>query len=102
MSEPKEFVMDGKTFIETQMRIIEMGKIADSLDFGAFLKCIENAEKTLPMVEPEMAARAIGNLQTVKTMAQAAERVQDAYRETYQMAFAGSVVGFVQNAEKKQ
>lgn len=93
MSDQKELFMDGKTYVATQMRIIEMGKIADSLDLDAFLKCVDNADKAIPLVEHEMGRRAAENLRAVRTLAEAAKVMKQAFIETYQSALVGTVVG---------
>jgi hypothetical protein len=79
----KEHVMDGKTYITTQMRIIEMGKIANSLDLEAFLKCISNAETVAPIVDPTLYIKASANLAAIKKLAQVALEMRKAYEETF-------------------
>ena len=75
--------MDGKEYITTQMRIIELGKIADSLDLDAFLKCIANAETIAPMVDPTLFMKAQENMRAIKRLAQACVVVKETYWETF-------------------
>lgn len=93
MSERKDPpTMDPKTYIMTQMRIIEMGKIADSLDLDTFLKCIENAQAIAPMAEPELAMKAAAKMEMIKRLARVARNMKIAYGETYKSAM-GEAVG---------
>lgn len=88
--------MNGKEYIQTQMRIIEMGKIADSLDLDGFLKCISNAETVAPIIDPTMYLKAQKNLSAIKNMTQAAKTVKAAYVETYKAVIETAVAGFVE------
>jgi hypothetical protein len=83
MSGKPELHMDGKKYIETQMRLIEMAKIANSLDLEAFLKCISNAEAVAPMVDPTLYLKAMDNLKAIKNLAEVGLKVQEAYDKTY-------------------
>lgn len=93
--------MDGKTYVETQMRLIEMGKIADSLDLNAFLKCISNAETVAPMIDPTLYMKAQANMTAIKKLAHAAVQVQAAYVETYKAVMETLVKGDMIPTESK-
>ena len=90
MSEHK---MDGKTYITTQMRIIEAGKIVNSLDLEAFLKCISNAEAVGPMIDPTMYMKAMDNLRAIRKLAEAALKMRTAYEETFAAVLETAVRG---------
>lgn len=89
----QELVMDGKTYIMTQMRILEMGRIADSLDVAAFLKCISNAETMGPILDPAMYMKAQNNLNAVKRLAELALEIKIAYGETYKAILETAIIG---------
>ncbi len=78
-----EHKMEGKDYITTQMRLIEIGKIADSLDLDAFLKCISNAETVAPLVDPTLYRKAADNMNAIKQLAEAAKKLKHAYGVTY-------------------
>lgn len=84
MSEPR---MDPKTYIMTQMRILEMAKIADSLDIDTFLLCIKNAETVAPMIDPTLFMKAQANMQAVKKLALIAKEMKVAFGEAYKAVF---------------
>lgn len=92
-------VMDGKTYIETQMRIIEMGKLADSLDLEAFLKCISNAEAMGPVMDPTMYLKAMDNLRAIKKLAEVAVKMKAAYGEVYKAVLETSFAGYMQKPD---
>jgi hypothetical protein len=94
-----EPVMDGKTYISTQMRLIEMGKIANSLDIDAFLKCISNAETMGPMLDPTLYLKAMDNLRAVKKLAEAGKVVQKAYDETFRAVMETAAMGYMQKPD---
>lgn len=85
--------MNGQEYVKTQMLLLEMGKIADSLNLKAFLKCISNAEAVAPMLDPTMYMKAHANLQAVKKLAEVAKLVQKAYGETYKAVMDTMVKG---------
>jgi hypothetical protein len=95
MSEPR---MEPKKYIETQMRIIEMGKIAASLDIETFLICIRNAETMAPMIDPTLYRRAQNNLEAIKRLAICAKQMQVAFNETY-LAVLETAIGYMKNPE---
>lgn len=98
----KEHTMDGKTYIETQMRVIEMGKIADSLDLEAFLKCISNAEAMAPVIDPTMYRKAIANLTAIRDLARIALKMKIAYGEVFKAVLETAVAGYMENKQREE
>ena len=95
-----EFIMDAKTYIETQLKIIELGKLAGTLDLDAFLKCIQNAETMAPLIDPTLFMKAQANMTAIKKLALAVRDVKSAYSEVYQVIVSSTVAGFMKNAEE--
>ncbi len=83
--------MTGQEYVTVQMRIIEIGKIADSLDLVAFLKCLSNAEAALPAADPATAAKALVNIKAVRLLAEKCVEIKAAYGETYRLAMQGQM-----------
>jgi hypothetical protein len=88
--------MNPREFIETQMRLIEIGKIADSLNFDDFLKSLTNAEDTvmkngltgtMAMKDYDAAKLSLDNL---RRLAEVVAPVKLVYAETYKPLFRGS------------
>jgi hypothetical protein len=79
--------MPPKLYIETQMRVIEMGKIADSLDLDLFLQCISNAETLAPILDPTLDPtlyrKAQANMEAIKRLALIAKQMKLAYGEAF-------------------
>lgn len=64
--------MDPKTYIMTQMRILEMAKIADSLDIETFLQCINTAKTAAPLLDPTLYMKAANNIDAIERLAKIA------------------------------
>lgn len=77
--------MNGRQYLETQMRLIEIGKIADTLDLKAFLQCIKNAEALGPVLDPTQYRKAIDNLEAIKKLAESVLPVKTAFEETFKV-----------------
>lgn len=92
-------VMQPKQYIETQMRILEMAKIANSLDIETFLLCIRNAETMAPMIDPTMYMKAQKNLSAIKKLAEIALTMQGAFNETFQAVLETAASGYMQKPE---
>lgn len=90
MSESK---MLPKEYIETQMRILEMAKIAGSLDIDTFLLCISNAETVAPMIDPTLFMKAQKNLTAIKKLALIAKDMKAQYAETFQVILETALAG---------
>jgi hypothetical protein len=88
--------MNGKEYMTTQMRLIEIGKIADTLDFDGFLKAISNAETVGPIVDPTIYRKAMENLHAIKKLAEAGRPVKTAYGETFKAVMNTAVAGFME------
>ena len=70
-------------YIETQMRIIEMGRIADSLDLETFLICIANARTVAPLTDPRLYIRAAANIDAIEKLAILALKLKYEYANVY-------------------
>lgn len=90
--------MDGKTYINTQMRLIEIGKIADTLDLESFLRCISNAEAVGPIMDPTMYMKAAENLAAIRKLAESVVQVKVAYEQTFKAVLNTAVHGFVKKS----
>ena len=88
--------MEPAKYIETQMRIIEIGKIADSLDLDTFLVCISNAETVGPIMDPTMYRKAMDNLQAIKELAIAAQKVKITYGKVFKAVLETQLKGYMQ------
>ena len=86
--------MTGQKYIETQMRLIEIGKIADSLDLAEFLKCIQNAETVGPILDPIQYQKAMDNLSAIKKLAESVIPVKTAFEATFKAVMKTQVAGF--------
>ncbi len=64
--------MNGKEYMTTQMTLVEVGKTLQRLDLSAFLRCIESAEASAPMLDPVLFRRASTNLSAIKSLAESA------------------------------
>lgn len=93
---PEEPSMNPKQYIETQMRMIEIGKIADSLDVETFLQCLRNAETVAPMVDPTLYLKASANLTAIKKLALSVKQVKIAYGETFRAVMETTMKGNMQ------
>jgi hypothetical protein len=96
-----ELKMTPAQYIETQMRLLEMAKIADSLDLDAFLQCISNAEAVGPMIDPTMYMKAMDNLSAIKKLAKVAVQVKATYGEVFKAVLETSLKGFMTKPEGK-
>ena len=86
--------MNGKEFITTQMRIIEIAKIADSLDLKAFLQCIANAENMGAVMDPDAFIKASQNLAAIKKLAETVVPVKDVFEMTFKPIMQNQVLSF--------
>lgn len=87
--------MNGQQYITTQMRLIEIGKLADSLDLDEFLKCISNAESVGPVIDPTTYIKAMDNLRAIRRLAEAVVPVKAAFEETFKAVMKTQVAGFM-------
>lgn len=94
--------MNGQQYITTQMRLIEIGRIAQNLDLDGFVKSIENAETAGAAMDPEQYKKSALALDAAKRLAQSVQPVKVVYAETFQNIMKTSAVGFVKDTEKNK
>lgn len=80
-----ELTMTGKEYIETQMRLIELGRMMQSLPLDAFIKCITNAEVTTSSMDPVLFRKVSSNMGAIKKLALAAAAYQVAFESATQV-----------------
>lgn len=89
--------MTGKEYLTTHMRLIEMGKIAESLDLISFMKCIENAQAMTPVMAPEVAKKMNDSLDAVKALTFIAATMKEAYARAYPHVSSPNAVSFMKD-----
>lgn len=87
--------MKGSEYITTQMRLIEIGKIADTLDLDGFLEWINRAETMGPIVDPTRFMMAADNLRAIKKLAESVLPVKGAYQATFKAVMNTAAVGYM-------
>ncbi len=76
--------MEPQKYIQTQILILEIGKVTKQLDLENFLAAISSAEAVTPMLDPTMYRKAAGNLAVIKKLAEALVPVKDAFDEAFE------------------
>lgn len=89
--------MTGQQYVTTQMRLIEIGRLAETLDLDEFIKAIENAETAGAVLDPEQFLKASVALNAAKCLAQAVQPVKAVYQGTFRDLMKTMAVGFAKD-----
>lgn len=82
--------MTGQEYVTTQMRLIEIGRIAETLNLDDFIKSIENAETMGAAMDPEQFKKSALALAAAKRLAHSVQPVKVVYKETFQTIMSAS------------
>ena len=94
--------MKGGEFITTKMRLIEIGKLVDSLDLDGFLACIKNAETAGAALNPEQYQKAALSLDADRRLCESLQPVKTVWGDTYKALMNPAGAGFVKKTGKDQ
>lgn len=83
-------------YMDTQTSIIEIGKLAATLDLDSFLKAIRNAQATTPLLDPTMYRKAAANLEAIKELSEAVREVKIAHEKVFKAVLNTAVLGFME------
>lgn len=83
--------MTNKEYMVTQVKMIEIGKVLDTLDFEGFVERCRMAEAIGPVIDPTLYQRAIDNLEAVKNYANKLNHAKYAFKKVFEAVLSTSV-----------
>lgn len=90
--------MEKDKYVQTQLSILNIAKIASQLDLDGFLKQISSTETLAPMIDPTLYMKAHDNLQAVKKLAESLLPVKKAYQNTFDAVMRTAARGHMMNS----
>lgn len=93
--------MTPKSYLQTQMLLVEIGKALSQVDLKGFIAQIDTAKTEVAKINPELFERTNANLLAVQNMAIAAVPLQEAFKETLSLLTKTSGYEMMKSALKE-